>query len=61
MSQAHDLNLMLASKVPIIVVETTDERRFIELLARIAIGTGSKQYRPVFQWSITDGIQRLDI
>jgi SpoVK/Ycf46/Vps4 family AAA+-type ATPase len=61
MSQSHDLSLMLASKVPIIVVETTDERRFLELLARIAIGTGGKQYRPVFQWSVTDGVQRLDI
>jgi len=61
MSQSHDLKLMLASKVPIIVVETTDERRFLELLARIAIGIGSKQYRPVFQWSVTDGVQRLDI
>jgi hypothetical protein len=61
MTDRHDLSLVLSSGVPIVVIETTDEARFLELLTDIAVSTPSAAYRPLFRWSITDGLQRLDL
>jgi len=61
MEQGHDLKLMLESRVPIIAVETQDEQRFLQLLTGLVSLSGSVSYRPLFRWSVTDGIQRLDI
>jgi len=57
----HDLELVLRSDFPIVVVETTSERRFLELLTGIAISRSKSEYRPLFRWSVTDGLQRLDL
>ena len=61
MTDRNDLALVLSSGVPIVVIETTDEARFLELLTDIAVSTTSAEYRPLFRWSITDGLQRLDL
>jgi len=61
MSDRRDLELVLRSGVPIIAIETTDEARFLELLTRIAIESPTAGYRPLFRWSVTDGLQRLDL
>ena len=37
MHATHDLELMLDAKVPIIAVETQDERRMLDLLIRVTI------------------------
>jgi len=47
--------------MPIIVIETRDESRMLSLLKAIAFARASQQYVPLFRWSITDGLQRLDI
>ncbi|MFV1992618.1 MAG: AAA family ATPase [Acidiferrobacterales bacterium] len=57
MSDIYDLELMLRSSVPIIVVETHEEARILKLFTKLAIGL----FRPLFKWSITEGLQRLDI
>jgi len=57
MSDIYDLELMLRSSVPIIVVETHEEARILKLFTRLAINL----FRPLFKWSITEGLQRLDI
>lgn len=57
MSDNHDLELLLQSQHPIIVIESHEEKRLLETISRIGI----KQYRPVFKWSITEGLRRLDI
>ena len=57
----HDLELILRSRVPIIVIETHDEARMLDLLKTIAVSSGADAYFPLFHWSITDGLQRLDI
>ena len=57
MSEGHDLELLLKSHLPLIIVESHEESRLLELLSTLAI----KQYRPLHRWSITDGLQRLDI
>jgi hypothetical protein len=61
MSDRRDLELVLASGTPLIVIETTDETRVLELLRDIAVSRSAGQYRPLFRWSITDGLQRLDL
>jgi len=61
MRDQHDLGLILESRVPLILAETSDERRFLLFLTGIVIGAATHSYRPLFRWSVTDGLQRLDI
>ena len=57
MNDSHDLELLLKSHLPIIVIESHEEPRLLQLISRI----GLQQYKPVFKWSITDGIKRIDL
>jgi len=61
MDQRHDLELIMRSRTPIIVIESQDEARMLELLQGITIGRTSDAYSPLFRWTITDGLQRIDI
>ena len=61
MDQKHDLELILRSRSPIVVIETQDEARILEMLQSITIASSSSEYLPLFRWTITDGLQRLDI
>jgi hypothetical protein len=61
MSDRRDLELVLDSGTPLIVIETTDEARVLELLREIALARSASSYRPLFRWSVTDGLQRLDL
>ncbi len=53
----HDISLLLKSHSPILVLETHEETRAIEMLQDIAGDIGS----PLFKWSVTSGMQRLDL
>lgn len=55
MPDVHDLGLMVDSRIPIIVLESFDEQRALEMLTRVAI---SRQL-PLFCWSVTAGSRRL--
>jgi SpoVK/Ycf46/Vps4 family AAA+-type ATPase len=57
MKELHDLELILNSSTPIIVIESKEELRVIELFTRLGI----RLHQPLFRWTITDGVQRLDI
>lgn len=57
----RDLELILQSRTPIVVIETQDEARVLEMLQAIAIRRAATSYVPLFRWTITDGLQRLDI
>lgn len=61
MDRQRDLELILRSRMPIVVIETCDESGMLELLKSIAISRASDGYLPLFRWTVTDGIQRLDI
>jgi len=56
-NDSHDLALLLRSHVPIIVVETVEERRVVDLFLQLA----PRLHGPLFQWSITDGLGRVDL
>lgn len=57
----HDLELILRSRTPIIVIESQDEARMLQILQSIVVRRSSKSYTPLFRWTITDGLQRIDI
>lgn len=57
----HDLELILRSRTPIVIIESQDEARILEMLQTISMRRASTDYVPLFRWTITDGLQRLDI
>lgn len=57
MSDLHDLNLLINSNIALIVVETHQETRMLELVKQ----AGKQRFKPVFCWSITENIRRLDL
>lgn len=56
MDDCKDLELVLRSRTPIVVVETHEESRVLELLQRIS----SRMVTPLFRWSVTEGLRRID-
>jgi hypothetical protein len=61
MTDRRDLQLVLNSGLPIVVIQTTDEGRFLEQLRALHSRSSTADYRPLFRWSVTDGLQRLDL
>ena len=56
-SSVDDLEILVRSRVPLIVVETSDEPRALETFKRLALRIG----QPVMRWSVTTGLQRIDL
>lgn len=56
MYEFEDLRVLVQAKSPLIVIETYEELRALALIKRLAVNL----MRPVFQWTITDGLQRTD-
>lgn len=56
MQDIRDLTSVLRSNTPIVIIETYEESRVIELLKRVS----SVLYQPLFSWSITQGLTRVD-
>ena len=61
MHNQRDLELILRSRVPILVIETHDESRLLDLLKAITFSQAAASHLPLFRWTVTDGLQRLDI
>jgi len=57
MHNSRDLELILKSHIPIVVIESHEERRVLDILTRLVL----KLAKPVFHWTITEGIERVDI
>lgn len=55
MKESHDIGLLLDSRVPVIVIESYEEKRALDLLLRVA----NQRKKPIFRWSVTDGLARL--
>ena len=56
MNDSHDLELLIGSHVPIIVVRTREEQRALSLIESLRHRIGL----PVFRWTITEGLLRLE-
>ncbi len=50
-----DLELLLDSKVPLLVIESFEEPRVLEMITRLAVSRGHALY----MWSVTEGMCRL--
>ncbi len=59
--QRHDLELVLRSRTPLVVIESSDESRVLRMLKSLTLASAAAEYNPLFRWTITDGLQRLDI
>jgi ATPase family associated with various cellular activities (AAA) len=73
--QDHDLSALLRSRVPLIAVESCDEARALQALVRACAQSpppsappqsgAAPAYlplgMPLFRWSVTDGLKRLDV
>lgn len=56
MHELEDLRVLVQAHSPLIVIESYEEPRALLLIKRLAINL----MRPVFKWSITEGLHRLD-
>ena len=56
----RDLEALLKSRVPLVLIETRDEQRALETLTSLAPRL-AQAHTPVFQWTVTDGLRRLDV
>src|SRR6266702_7858244 len=72
--QHDDLEVLLRSRVPLIAVESRDESEVLKALTRAcarvpannSLTSATPNLRPttglpLFQWTVTDGLTRLDI
>lgn len=57
MQDLHDFEIMLDSRVPLVVIETHEEARALQLVVR----AGMQRKLPVYTWSCTEGIVRADV
>lgn len=56
MPDLKDLDIIIRSKVPVVVIESFEELRLIELIKKI----GNQKQLPVYLWSVTEGLSRVD-
>jgi SpoVK/Ycf46/Vps4 family AAA+-type ATPase len=56
MTENNDLDLLVRGHTPIIAIESIEEHRVLEYL----LNTPIKSNTPLFKWSVTEGLERLD-
>ncbi|MFC4765471.1 AAA family ATPase [Dyella koreensis] len=56
MSELQDLTTLVRAATPLLVIETVDEQRVIECFRHVI----SQALRPLWRWTLTDGLTRLD-
>ncbi len=57
MSELQDLTALIRANTPLIVIETQEEARVVELFRQ----TLSQVWRALYRWSITEGLRRIDM
>ncbi|MEL7310188.1 MAG: AAA family ATPase [Pseudomonadota bacterium] len=61
MSDQRELGLLLRGRIPLIAIDSRNEKGILDLLVEQAVQNARGDYIPLFRWSVTDGLQRLDI
>jgi ATP-dependent 26S proteasome regulatory subunit len=56
MNTQHDLEVLLMSRIPLLVIESGEERRVLDLIKRACLNVQTM----LFSWKITEGLQRED-
>lgn len=57
MSELQDLTALIRANTPLIVIETRDEARVVELFRQALM----QVWRALYRWSITEGLRRVDL
>jgi hypothetical protein len=57
MSELQDLTSLVRANTALIVIETPDEARVVDLFRHLLMNV----WRPLFRWSITEGLRRIDL
>jgi AAA+ superfamily predicted ATPase len=57
MSEVHDLATLIRAGTALIVIETAEETRAVETFRHV----WSQVMRPLWRWTLTDGLVRLDV
>ncbi len=57
MGQEQDLALLIKSGTPLVVIETEEEKRAIEMFQHAL----AEALRPLYRWSVTSGLRRIDL
>ena len=57
MSELQDLVALIRAETPLLIIETPDEARVIELFRQ----TLMHAWRALYRWSITEGMRRMDL
>lgn len=57
MSELQDLAALIRANTPLVVIETADEPRVVELFRQSLL----QVWRALYRWTITEGLRRLDL
>ena len=57
MQNLKDLELLIKSPTPIIIIESREENRVMSLFDHVA----SRTRKPLYRWTVTEGLHRLDV
>ena len=57
MSELQDLTSLVRANTALIVIETPDEPRVVDLFRHLLMNV----WRPLYRWSITEGLRRIDL
>ncbi|HEV7606109.1 MAG TPA: AAA family ATPase, partial [Steroidobacteraceae bacterium] len=60
-SPAGELQTLLASRVALLVIESREEARVIEVVREAALKAQRGKNWGVFQWTVTEGLLRVDV
>lgn len=55
--ERQDLSALLRANTPLIVIETADEARVVDLFRHALVNV----WRALYRWSITEGLRRIDL
>ncbi len=57
MFETNDIQILLRSRIPLIVIETHEEVRAIDMFKKVAVGNAL----PLYRWSVAQAMQRIDV
>jgi hypothetical protein len=57
----RDLEVLLASQCPLVLIETREEARAIEVVRGASLRVNKSRGWPILQWTLTDGLARIDL
>jgi SpoVK/Ycf46/Vps4 family AAA+-type ATPase len=56
MQELHDLQLLLKARPPILIIESLEEPRLVQLFTQLAL----RQRLATYQWTVTEGLRALE-